>query len=114
MTAVVSVPLVIAKQEDGSDVYLYQGASVGDGLAKGELKRLRDGGFISEVEDVVEEPAPEPVEIPEGDPTMQWNVAQIDAFAEKRGIDLTGPNTKPEKLEVIAAELKKAADAAGK
>lgn len=42
----VSAPLVVAKQPNGSDLYLYQGAPVPDGLADDEVKRLEEGGFI--------------------------------------------------------------------
>ena len=35
-------------------------------------------------------------------PSEVWTVAEIDAWADKRGIDLTGAKTKPEKLAVIA------------
>lgn len=47
----VSAPLVVAKQSNGSDLYLYQGAPVPDGLADDEVKRLREGGFIEKDED---------------------------------------------------------------
>lgn len=48
---VVTAPLVIAKRADGSDVYLYQGARLPDGLADGEEKRLSDflGADLTEV-----------------------------------------------------------------
>ena len=42
----VTAPLVVAKQPNGSDLYLYQGAPVPDGLADGEIKRLEEGDFI--------------------------------------------------------------------
>jgi len=46
----VIAPLVVARVEDGSVRYLYQGAPVPTSeLAKGELARLRDGGFIAAV-----------------------------------------------------------------
>ncbi len=38
----VNAPLVIAKRADGSDVYLYEGATFPDGMAKGEAERLAD------------------------------------------------------------------------
>lgn len=51
----VTAPLVIAKNEGGSDVYLYEGAEVPNGLAEGELKRLKDGEFVEEVKDSKDE-----------------------------------------------------------
>lgn len=53
------------------------------------------------VPEVEETEDPEEVVIPEGDPSMDWKVAELEAFAVAKGIDLTGPNTKPEKLAVI-------------
>lgn len=35
-------------------------------------------------------------------PSEVWTVAEIDAWADAHGIDLTGAKTKPEKLAVIA------------
>ena len=42
MRNIVKAPLVIAKREDGSDVYVYAGAPLPDGLAEGETDRLAD------------------------------------------------------------------------
>lgn len=42
----VSAPLVVAKQPNGSDLYLYQGAPVPEDLSSDEVKRLEEGGFI--------------------------------------------------------------------
>lgn len=54
---VVTAPAVVARLEDGSVRYLYQDALVPTGgLAKGEIARLREGGFIA----AVEEPKPAP------------------------------------------------------
>lgn len=38
----VTVPLVIAKRADGSDVYLYEGAPFPEGLREGEAERLAE------------------------------------------------------------------------
>ncbi len=43
----------------------------------------------------------EPVVIPEGDPSDDWTVKQIDAYAEREGIDLGEASKKGEKLAVI-------------
>lgn len=49
MSKLVKAPLVIAKAEDGRDVYLYEGAAFPDGgLAEGEAERLAD--FLEESE----------------------------------------------------------------
>lgn len=47
--ATVSAPLVIARREDGSDVYLYEGAALPAGLAEGEAERLAD--FLKDDDD---------------------------------------------------------------
>lgn len=50
MSYVVTAPAAVVRNEDGSVRYLYAGAPVpSGGLFKGELARLRDGGFIAEV-----------------------------------------------------------------
>lgn len=42
MSRIVKAPLVIAKAPNGSDVYVYQGSPLPEGLAKGEVERLAD------------------------------------------------------------------------
>lgn len=42
-----------------------------------------------------------PVEIPEGDPAESWTVAQLDAYAVERGVEVSG--NKGEKLAALAA-----------
>jgi hypothetical protein len=42
MSKLVSAALVIAKRQDGSDVYVYAGAPLPDGLAEGEADRLAE------------------------------------------------------------------------
>lgn len=49
MAQVVKSALVIAKAKDGSDVYVYAGAPLPDGLADGEAKRLAE--FCEDVPD---------------------------------------------------------------
>lgn len=44
----VSAPLVIARGDDGKDVYLYKGSPVPASVKGDELKRLQDGGFLTE------------------------------------------------------------------
>ncbi len=50
---VVTAPCVVARLEDGTRRYFYEGAPLPTSdLAKGELTRLREGGFIAKAEDV--------------------------------------------------------------
>lgn len=42
MSKIVTAPLVIAKLENGSDVYVYEGSPLPDGLKEGEAERLAD------------------------------------------------------------------------
>lgn len=44
----VKAALVIAKLEDGSDVYLYEGAPVPEGLKDGEVDRLKELGLLED------------------------------------------------------------------
>lgn len=53
------------------------------------------------------------VEIPDGVPTEAWKVPQIDAYAEREGIDLGDATKKPEKLAAIATALEKKEAAGG-
>jgi hypothetical protein len=39
-------PLVITKKQDGSDLYLYEGAVLPDFVSDEEVKRLLDGEFV--------------------------------------------------------------------
>lgn len=41
------------------------------------------------------------VELPAGSPTESWTNAQIDAFAQREGIDLSGSKNKTERLAAI-------------
>lgn len=47
---IVKSPLVIARDEAGRDVYLYQGTAVPNGIPAAELERLSADGFIEAVE----------------------------------------------------------------
>jgi hypothetical protein len=50
--------------------------------------------------------APPDVQVPDGDPTDAWTVAQIDKFAADRSIDLGGATNKADKLAAINAARK--------
>jgi hypothetical protein len=51
---VVTAPLVIVKNEDGSDRYLYQGAVVPEHIKGAELKRLKDEGMVGSEKELAE------------------------------------------------------------
>lgn len=51
---VVTAPLVIVKNEDGSDRYLYQGALVPEHIKGDTLKRLKDEGMVGSDKDLAE------------------------------------------------------------
>lgn len=79
MSHVVKSPLVITKNPDGSDLYLYAGAEVPEHVKGDELKRLKDGGFLSEDEKPADEkPADEK---PHGNASLEtWQ-----KFAKSKG-----------------------------
>lgn len=47
-------------------------------------------------------PAGPSAAIPEGDPSEDWTVAQLRAWAEANGVDLDGANRKADILDAIA------------
>lgn len=47
----VTAPLVITKKDDGSDLYLYEGAVVPDFVSDEEVKRLSADDLIEKVGD---------------------------------------------------------------
>lgn len=49
MAYTVTAPLVIAKKQDGSDLYLYEGAVLPDFVPEADVKRLSDLGFVDKV-----------------------------------------------------------------
>jgi hypothetical protein len=51
---VVTAPLVIVKNEDGSDRYLYQGAVVPEHVKGDALKRLKDDGLVGSESDIAQ------------------------------------------------------------
>jgi hypothetical protein len=46
---IVTAPLVITKKEDGSDLYLYEGAVLPDHVSADEAKRLSDLGLVDKL-----------------------------------------------------------------
>jgi GH25 family lysozyme M1 (1,4-beta-N-acetylmuramidase) len=53
--------------------------------------------------DVVMAEEVEGIDIPDGDPSEDWSAKQLDAFAERAGIDLGGATKKADKVAAIAA-----------
>lgn len=49
MAHIVTSPLVITKKEDGSDLYLYEGATLPDFVSADEIKRLVGLGMVDKV-----------------------------------------------------------------
>jgi hypothetical protein len=49
MAHIVTSPLVITKKEDGSDLYLYEGAFLPDYASADEIKRLVALGMVDKV-----------------------------------------------------------------
>lgn len=47
---VVTAPLVITKREDGSDLYLYEGAELPDHVSGDEVKRLVGLGLVDKAD----------------------------------------------------------------
>lgn len=50
MSHVVTAPLVITKKDDGSDLYLYEGAELPDHVSSDETARLVSAGLVAEVD----------------------------------------------------------------
>lgn len=98
MSHIVKSPLVIAKAEDGSDVYLYRGAPVPSHIDAKEVARLVEGGFVEEVKAETPEP-----EFPETEPSESWKGEQLKAYAKANEIDLGGATNKADMVAAIAA-----------
>jgi predicted transcriptional regulator len=60
-THIVSAPLVITKKEDGSDLYLYEGAVLPDAVSDDEVKRLVGLGLVDRLTGAAAKNAPAPV-----------------------------------------------------
>lgn len=58
MAHIVTAPLVITKKEDGSDLYLYESASLPDHVSADEVKRLSELGMIDKVSGSAAKSAP--------------------------------------------------------
>ncbi len=95
------IPLVIAKDETGRDVYIYQDFPVPENVTAASIKRLLDEKFIAKVE----APAsgePKEVVIPDGDPSDAWTKDQLTAYAARESIDVSAAKNKPDLLELVA------------
>lgn len=95
MSHIVKGALVIAKAEDGSDVYLYRGAPVPSHISTKEVARLVEGGFIEEIKTEAE--------YPEGEPVESWKGDQLKAYARDHQVDLGGATNKADMVAAIAA-----------
>ena len=97
----------------GQERYLYRGAVLPEGVAKADMRRLLNAGLLAEVEVPAGTPAPksDPTDIPAGEPSEKWTVAQLTAYAEKHGIDLDGATKKTDVVaKVIPAGQETTAD----
>lgn len=93
---VVTAPLVIASDAEGRHVYLYEGQPVPAGIPAAEVKRLVEGGFLSQGQ-------PEEPPYPSGDPAESWKVEELRRFADERSIDLGDASKKADILAAIVA-----------
>lgn len=86
---------------NGVGRYFFRGTEVPEeGLDPNVVRKLESLGHIGPRE--VEGGVVLEIEIPEGEPTSKWTVAQVDAYALREGIDLAGLATKAEKLRLLA------------
>lgn len=92
--AVVTAPLVIAKDAAGQDVYLYQGATVPASIPASEVERLSDYLSFPEVEEPTES-IERPAESGPGSAKDKW----IE-FAAQEGIEI---DPESDKADIIAA-----------
>lgn len=92
-------PLVIAKDESGRDVYIYQDFPVPGNVTEDSIARLLDEGFIAKVEAPEE---PEEITIPDGDPADSWTKAQLTAYAGRESIDVSSAKNKADMLALFA------------
>lgn len=49
MSYVITGPLVVTKNPDGTDLYLYEGAEIPDFVSDDECKRIADLGLAEQV-----------------------------------------------------------------
>jgi hypothetical protein len=90
----VIVPLVVATQEDGTHVYLYEGAPVPASVGEAEIARLGAEGFIADEEVLRGFPA--------GDPGEAWTIPQLRKYAEVHNVDLGDAKKHDEILTALA------------
>lgn len=101
---VVKGAAVVLPTKGGSERYLYRGAPVdADAYTDEGIKHALDVGLIAEATDAKAATESKPVEIPEGEPSKDWTVAQLDAYAQKAGIDLGQAKNKDDKIAAIEA-----------
>lgn len=112
---VVISPLATVTLSDGSVHYLSRGAIIPKGVSKENVAHLIAVGVVAE-EDVLEvEQTTEGVKdaskvnetdvvIPDGEPTLDWKVDALKAWAVRENVELpSSAKTKPEILDVFAS-----------
>lgn len=114
---VVVAPLATITLEDGTVHYLNRGAVLPSSATKEQIAHLVKVGVVEKVEvltvDDIESaaastdggtPAEDEVEIPDGDPTIDWSAKQLTAWAEREKVELPkSAKSKPDILDAIAA-----------
>lgn len=96
MGYLVTAPLIIASDDGGHQVYVYGGQPVPGNIPEKEIKRLLDGEFIQS------DTAEDENSFPDGDPSDEWTVKQLRAYAQEQGIDLGKATAKPDIIAALA------------
>ena len=101
---VVTAPLVIAKTDEGRDLYLYEGAAVPSGQSQEWLKRHRDAEMIGDAEVATRQ-------LPTGDGSSSSSSSTDDdphlAFISRNADDViadVGTLTEEDRVAVLEAE----------
>lgn len=82
----VNAPLVVARQENGTDIYLYQGAPVPPSVKADEVKRLvADGLLTKNAEEAADDSEPKaPAKSASKEDWVTYAQAKGDADAESK------------------------------
>jgi hypothetical protein len=98
----VSATMIVAKVDNGEQ-YLRRGAFLPSGVDEKEAKRLLAAGLVEEAPVDNGDAGQTPVVIPDGDPSTDWTVPQLQAYAKQHERDLGGARTKGDILTALAA-----------
>lgn len=102
--------VVYLTSPEGDAVTLNPGDPVPEWAELGEHVLVRDESDSGAAEkaaaeaaekEAAEKAAAEAGGFPEGDPSEDWKGAQLDAYAQAKGVDLKGAATKAEKVAAI-------------